>query len=127
MASMYVANHLDVKAIVALTESGSTPLWMSRIRSGIPVYAFTRHVSTRRRVALYRGVYPISFDIVDAEPDVVFRGVCAKLLHYDLAKVGEKWRRKVARIPFLLVHRWTVSQNQWWMAQELWHPQWALV
>ena len=89
MASMYVANHLDVKAIVALTESGSTPLWMSRIRSGIPVYAFTRHVSTRRRVALYRGVYPISFDIVDAEPDVVFRGVCAKLLHYDLAKVGE--------------------------------------
>jgi pyruvate kinase len=89
MASMYVANHLDVKAIVALTESGSTPLWMSRIRSGIPVYAFTRHVATRRRVALYRGVYPISFDVINKEPDVVFNGVCAKLLHYGLARVGE--------------------------------------
>jgi len=89
MASMYVANHLDVKAIVALTESGSTPLWMSRIRSGIPVYAFTRHVTTRRRVALYRGVYPISFDVINTEPDVVFKGICAKLLHYGLAKVGE--------------------------------------
>ena len=43
MAVMYTANHLKVRAIVALTESGSTPLWMSRIRSDIPIYAFTRH------------------------------------------------------------------------------------
>ena len=49
MATMYTANHLDVKAIVALTESGSTALWMSRIRSGIPIYAFTRNERTRRR------------------------------------------------------------------------------
>jgi pyruvate kinase len=63
MASMYAANHLDVKAIAALTESGSTPLWMSRISSGISIYALTRHVETRRKVTLYRGVYPISFDI----------------------------------------------------------------
>jgi pyruvate kinase len=62
MATMYVANHLGVKAIAALTESGSTPLWMSRISSGIPIYALTRHVSTRRKVTLYRGVYPLSFD-----------------------------------------------------------------
>lgn len=61
MASMYAANHLDVKAIAALTESGSTPLWMSRISSGIPIYALTSHVKTRRKVTLYRGVYPISF------------------------------------------------------------------
>lgn len=61
MSSMYVANHLDVKAIAALTESGSTPLWMSRISSGIPIYALTGHVKTRRKVTLYRGVYPISF------------------------------------------------------------------
>ena len=89
MASMYVANHLDVKAIVALTESGSTPLWMSRIRSGIPVYAFTRHEETRRRVSLYRGVYPISFDVVNTEPEVVFSGVCRKLLKYRLVNVGD--------------------------------------
>src|SRR6202167_2878589 len=39
-AVMFTANHLHVKAIVALTESGSTSLWMSRVRSDIPIYAF---------------------------------------------------------------------------------------
>jgi len=62
MATMYTANHLGVAAIAALTESGSTPKWMSRISSGIPIYALTSHVATRRKVTLYRGVYPVSFD-----------------------------------------------------------------
>src|SRR6185437_12444437 len=47
MAVMYTANHLKMRAIVALTESGATPLWMSRIRSDIPIYAFTRQQATR--------------------------------------------------------------------------------
>ncbi len=68
MASMYTANHLAVKAIVSLTESGSTARWMSRISSGIPIFACTQHQSTRRRVTLYRGVYPVAFDIVHADP-----------------------------------------------------------
>ncbi|WP_457672999.1 pyruvate kinase [Thiolapillus sp.] len=63
MAAMYTANHLGVKAIAALTESGSTAKWMSRISSGIPIYALTSHVATRRKVTLYRGVYPVSFDV----------------------------------------------------------------
>ncbi len=67
MAVMYAANHMKVRAIVALTESGSTPLWMSRIRSDIPIYAFTRHESTRRRVTLFRGVYPVIFDVTHAK------------------------------------------------------------
>ncbi|MEJ2346001.1 MAG: pyruvate kinase [Gammaproteobacteria bacterium] len=62
MATMYAANHLGARAIAALTESGSTALWMSRISSGIPIYALTGHVRTRRKVTLYRGVYPVSFD-----------------------------------------------------------------
>jgi pyruvate kinase len=61
MSTMYAANHLGVRAIAAMTESGSTPLWMSRISSGIPIYALTRHDKTCRRVALYRGVYPVKF------------------------------------------------------------------
>ena len=60
-SSVYTANHLDVKAIAALTESGATTLWMSRISSGRPIYALTPHVETRRKVTLFRGVYPISF------------------------------------------------------------------
>jgi len=62
MATMYTANHLNVDAIAALTESGSTVLWMSRISSGIPIYAMTRHQHTRRKLTLYRGVYPTSID-----------------------------------------------------------------
>ncbi len=63
MASMYVANHLDgIKGIACLTESGSTPLIMSRIRSGIPILALTRLERTKRKMALYRGVEAISFD-----------------------------------------------------------------
>ncbi|MDT8370901.1 MAG: pyruvate kinase [Gammaproteobacteria bacterium] len=63
MAAMYLANHLDVKAIAALTETGSTPLWMSRISSGIPIFGLTPHIETRRKMTLYRGVYPVSFTV----------------------------------------------------------------
>ena len=68
MSSMYSANHIGAKAICSLTETGGTCLWMSRISSGIPIYAFTRHTATRRRVALYRGVYPMKFDITHSDP-----------------------------------------------------------
>lgn len=64
MATMYTANHLGVTAIAALTETGSTVKWMSRISSAIPIYALTRHESTRTKVTLFRGVYPLEFDTV---------------------------------------------------------------
>jgi len=64
MATMYTANHLDVSAIATLTESGSTSLWMSRISSGIPIFALSRHQSTNRKVNLYRGVFPLYFPTV---------------------------------------------------------------
>ena len=89
-AVMFTANHMDVEAIVALTESGSTPLWMSRIRSDIPIYAFTRHERTRRRVALYRGVYPIPFDVTHTDPTVLYRAISRELLDRGLAKPGDE-------------------------------------
>ncbi|MGH8273504.1 MAG: pyruvate kinase [Gammaproteobacteria bacterium] len=61
MTAMYVARHLDLDALVALTESGMTALYMSRLSTDIPVYALTPHETTRRRVTLYRGVYPVPF------------------------------------------------------------------
>ncbi len=64
MAAMYTANHLNVRAIATLTESGSTSLWMSRISSGIPIFALSRHESTNRKVNLYRGVSPVFFPTV---------------------------------------------------------------
>ena len=88
MAVMYTANHMKVRAIVALTESGMTPLWMSRIRADIPVYAFTRHEATRRRVTLYRGVYPVIFDVTAAggSTESLYRALFTRLLELQLVK-----------------------------------------
>jgi pyruvate kinase len=87
MAVMYTANHMKVRAIVALTESGATPLWMSRIRSDIPIYAFTRHEATRRRVTLYRGVYPVVFDVTRAKSTVELYGALfSRMLELDLVE-----------------------------------------
>ncbi|HZT01306.1 MAG TPA: pyruvate kinase [Steroidobacteraceae bacterium] len=87
MAVMYTASHLKVRAIVALTESGATPLWMSRIRSDIPIYAFTRHEATRRRVTIYRGVYPVIFDVTHpTSTEALYGALFSRLLELDLVK-----------------------------------------
>jgi pyruvate kinase len=89
MSVMYAANHMDVHAIIALTESGSTALWMSRIRSDIPIFAFTRHEATLRRVALYRGVYPVNFDSTNSKGAQLYADLFAKLLEYNYAREGD--------------------------------------
>jgi len=89
MATMYTANHLHVKAIAALTESGSTALWMSRISSGIPIYALTRSVETRRKVTLYRGVYPVSFESVSKDHAEVNREAVDELLRRGAVRDGD--------------------------------------
>ena len=89
MAVMYTANHMDVKAIIALTESGSTALWMSRTSSGIPIYAMTRHEATRRRVTLCRGVYPVAFDVTHTDPDHVLRDAGEELKRQKVVKDGD--------------------------------------
>ncbi|AGH81002.1 pyruvate kinase [Psychromonas sp. CNPT3] len=62
MTTMFAANHTKgVKAIVALTESGSTPLLMSRLSSGLPIYALSSNQQTLNYCALYRGVTPVKF------------------------------------------------------------------
>jgi pyruvate kinase len=88
LAVTYTANHMRVRAIVALTESGATPLLMSRIRSDIPVYAFTSHEATRRRVTLYRGVYPVIFDVTGASSstEALYRALFTRLLELRLVR-----------------------------------------
>lgn len=66
MGALFTAHHLGAKAIVALTESGSTPLWMSRHRAHIPMYALTSRLATQRKMALYRNVRPL---LMDSETD----------------------------------------------------------
>ena len=62
MGALFTANHLGAKAIVALTDSGSTALWMSRHRVNIPIYALTPKIGTQRKMALYRNVRPMLMD-----------------------------------------------------------------
>lgn len=90
MSTMYAANHLKgVKAIVCVTESGSTPLWMSRISSGIPIFALTRHIETARKVTLYRGVEPLFLDVTSVAPDQVNRLAVDELKKRGIVSDGD--------------------------------------
>jgi pyruvate kinase len=64
MATLFTAQHLQVKAIAALTQSGSTTLWMSRVNTGVPIYAVTPEESTRRKVSVFRDVFPVMTDAI---------------------------------------------------------------
>lgn len=89
MATMYTANHLGIKAIIALTESGATTCWMSRIRSGIPIYGLSRHISTQRKITLYRGVFPIDFDPTDIDRRAVNFEAVETLKQQGVVKDGD--------------------------------------
>ena len=89
MATMYSANHLPVRAIASLTESGATAKWMSRISSGVPIYALTPHEETRRKVCLYRGVYPVSFMLTSNDPAEVMREAVDELRRRGAVRDGD--------------------------------------
>lgn len=89
MSAMYAANHFDISAIIALTESGSTPLWMSRLRSGIPIYALTPNITSARRMALYRGVYPLSLNMQTADQHELNQHAIRKCLEQGVIKSGD--------------------------------------
>jgi len=90
MAAMFMANNVSVQAIVALTESGSTAQWLSRVRSGVPIFALSPLRDSRRRMALYRGVYPIAHNIPSTNVEVsLFEGV-RLLLQQGHIKVGDR-------------------------------------
>jgi pyruvate kinase len=89
LATMYTANNLGVKAIAALTESGATTLWMSRIASNVPIYALTSHAETRRKVTLYRGVYPVAFQITTSDHATLNREALDELRRRGTVREGD--------------------------------------
>lgn len=88
-SAIYTANHLSVAAIVALTESGATPLWMSRVNTDIPIYAFTRSEVAARRVALYRGVQAVHFPYSSTDHAEVNRLVIEALTQMERLDEGD--------------------------------------
>ncbi|MYN14774.1 pyruvate kinase [Pusillimonas sp. TS35] len=90
LSAMYAANHFPgVKAIISLTESGHTPLIMSRIRSGVPIYCYTPHPDTQRRAALFRGVYTVPFDAAHEDPAELSDKAIEKLTARGLLRKGD--------------------------------------
>ncbi|MDT4288098.1 pyruvate kinase [Methylomonas sp. MO1] len=89
MSAMYMANHTKIAGIASLTESGSTPLWMSRISSDIPIFAFSSQERTLGRVTLYKGVFPIPFAKEKMESASVTQSLIKALKARGVVKPGD--------------------------------------
>ena len=90
MSAIYCANRIKVAAIAALTETGAVTRWMSRINTDIPIFALSRHLTTLRRITLYRGVYPIYLDISKVPYIEVTREVVKRLQARAGLRRGDK-------------------------------------
>jgi pyruvate kinase len=92
MSAVYSANHLStIKAIVGLTESGTTPKLMSRITSSLPIFALSRHENTLNTMTLYRGVIPVYFDSTKSAPGEMTKDVMETLKNSGLLNVGDQF------------------------------------
>ena len=89
MAALFTAYHLKVKCIAALTESGSTALWMSRLNCGVPVYALTSQTGTRYRCALFRDVYPLMVKYVGHDREELLQEAEKALVASKVVKEGD--------------------------------------
>ncbi|MGH8476793.1 MAG: pyruvate kinase [Methylococcales bacterium] len=89
-SAMYVANHTEIKAIAALTESGATPLWMSRLNSSIPIFAMTSRPKTCRKVTLLKGVHPLSFRLDTSDNAVLNKAAIEELEARGMVSKGDQ-------------------------------------
>jgi pyruvate kinase len=89
MAALFTAYHLKVKAIAALTQSGSTALWVSRLNSGVPVYALTPEISTRYKLSLFRSVHTLMLQYSGDNRETLLRFAEDKLVEAGLVQAGD--------------------------------------
>jgi pyruvate kinase len=90
MATMFLSEHIGVRAIVAMTESGGTARYLSRFRSNVPIFGLSRHVGARRRMALMRDVFPIDFDSRGLATREAAREALKQLFDQGLLAVGDR-------------------------------------
>ena len=87
MAAMFMATHVPIKAIIALTESGSTAQWLSRVQSSVPIYALSPNEASRRRMALFRNVSTAHHEQVGEDiEDIINR---ALQILWGIGAIGE--------------------------------------
>jgi pyruvate kinase len=89
MSALFAASRLKVKAIVALTQSGSTPLWMSRMNAGVPIFAMTPLSETLSKVTLFSGVHPIAFKSDSLDHSHALRDAEDELVRLKLVAKGD--------------------------------------
>ena len=90
MGALFTAYHMGAKAIVALTESGSTALWMSRHKIHIPIYALTSREATQRKMTLYRNVTPLLMPTSN-DRDTAMREAETSLKQKGILKSGDRY------------------------------------
>jgi pyruvate kinase len=88
MGALFTAHHLKAKAIVALTESGSTALWMSRHSVRMPIFAVTSKLTAQRRMTLYRNVRPLLMD-TSGDRDTALADAEAHLKELGIVQAGD--------------------------------------
>jgi pyruvate kinase len=88
-AAIFTAEHLSIKAVAALTHSGTTALLMSRMRTDVPIYAMTPAIETRTKVTLFRGVHPVRFEHSTRDPERVMALAEAALLKLGAVHNGD--------------------------------------
>lgn len=90
LSAMYAANHLDgVTSIICMSETGATPLLMSRIKSSLPIFTFSRNHSTQHRVTMFRGVQTVPFDSATIPPEQTNSRAVAELIRMGVVKEGD--------------------------------------
>jgi pyruvate kinase len=89
MAALFAAYHLNVKAIAALTSSGSTALWMSRLNCGIPIFALTLEPAAQSKMTLFREVFPLLMKEMHNDPDVLRYDVEQRLIEAGVVIKGD--------------------------------------
>ncbi len=89
MASLFAAYHLEVKAVAALTSTGSTALWMSRLNCGIPIFALTENAVAQTRMTLFREVFPLLMTNMNVDRDILRRNAEKRLIEAGVVKKGD--------------------------------------
>jgi pyruvate kinase len=89
MAAIFAAYHLDVKAVAALTTTGSTTLWMSRLNCGLPIFGLTEDPAAMSRMTLFREVFPLLLHDLNNDRDLLRRKVEERLLEAGVAVRGD--------------------------------------
>lgn len=90
LSAIFAAELLNISAVVAVTQSGSTPVWMSRSISSIPIFAVSKDQNTCNRLAMYRGVHPINIDFPTEDINSFTESVVSFLQANSYINKGEK-------------------------------------